>query len=408
MTHNTAASKRTRLIVMAVAFAAVAAGVVWSLQEDDGKGDEPLAPDAAGGGDGAFDPPDRGGKTPGSALPVGNGGASAPLAEPLRRQVGPPLPEGTEVDVTVEYKQGTETRYEITHTMLQVERESQRQMARQNVYGITTRVTQGAKKGSAARVRLTIDWMVRRAIHHDGMQWEFDTRQPDQRVRDHPNFALEIVPIIAVVDVPVEFVISATGAPTAVDGAERWRELWIDAVESLDPGLSRKSANEYDDDLVLLQWSTWLFPPLGGGPMKRGEPRRIELLEDYVNAHYVSHLGPADATHDDGTIFRVRLLTKAGKRARKGASRSPAESAVAKVHVQGDADSVHAAWRFDREAGRLADAEIEAKFMMVTSYRVGTGAGPGAIGPGGVGANFQPVYLDIHHHTRVERVADPK
>ena len=63
--------------------------------------------------------------------------------------------------------------------------------------------------------------------------------------------------------------------------------------------------------------------------------------------------GSMSATHDDGTVFRVRMHATPDKEPRAGEPRSAQERAIAQTHIQASKDAYYAAWRFNREAGRL-------------------------------------------------------
>ena len=94
----------------------------------------------------------------------------------------------------------------------------------------------------------------------------------------------------------------------------------------------------------------------------------------------------------------MRLLTKAAMLPRQGPARSPQEAAVAGVRVLSSDDSYDAVWRFQREPGRLVDAEIDTEYQIHVSWHVGK--------DGQGDDSYQRVFLDVERMTRVELLPD--
>jgi hypothetical protein len=359
----------------------------------------PAGGDASGtaqedAGDGTFDP--LAGR---SALrdTAGAGGGTPQEVEPVpvmpRRDVGPPLEDGTPVEATLRRVEGTVTRYRVTNAVAQRDRSTGASTGQRWTFEVTTKVTGIADDGTA-RVRMQVDALRLQVLAADGLNVDFDSRDPDDALLNDPRRAMSVKPLLAIIGVPVEFVLGKHGGCTDIEGLDAWHEAWVEAVEALDPGSSRKAVPPYTRDTVLHEWSEVLFPPILGGTLTVGEPRDVQILRDTLQDAYVEFRGPLEATHDDGEVFRVRLLTKAEMMPRQGPARSPQEAAVAGVRVLSSADSYDAAWRFEREPGRLVDAEIDTEYQIHVSWHVGKdGEGEDS---------YQRVFLDVERMTRVE------
>ncbi len=342
----------------------------------------------------AFDPL-QGGRpledAPTTASPQSTGTAPGQALE--RREVGPPLPDGTPVDLAVKRVPGTVTRYRITNAIAQRDRQNDQSVGQRWIFEVTTTVS-GVEEDGSSRVRLEVDAIRIQALYPDGLQIDFDSRRPDDEALADPRRAITIKPLIAVIGIPVEFGLAPNGGCTTIEGLDAWHDAWAETVEALDPGASRKNISPYTAETTLFEWSEYLFPPILGGTLVSGGTRDVQILRDTLQSAYVEFRGPLRVTHDDGDVFRLELVTTPGVMMREGGARSAQEAAVARVHVQSDADAYYAAWRFQREPGRLLDAEIDTKYQMWVAWRMGQDAG-------GEQA-YQRVFLDIERGTRVE------
>lgn len=398
-------ASRIALVLVGLAVSALALKALIKEPDRPPTGDPPGGVTAgdgtSSGGDGtgpALDPLAGGTPVGGSATSTGGAARAAEAAPALeRRDVGPPLADGTPVDVAVRFEAGTVTRYRITDASAQRDRQSGLSTGQRVIQEVTTRVTSAGDAGSA-RVRLTVDAVRIQAIQVDGLPIDFDSRDPDDATLENPVAAMAIKPYLVPLGHPLEFELGAHGGCVEIDGIDAWNDAWVECVEALQPGSSRQLVPPYTRETVLQVWSEVLFPPILGGTLKAGEERDVQILRDTLQNAYIEFRGPLRVTHDDGAVFRLRLLTKPGVIPRQGAARSPQEAAVARVHVQSDADAYDAAWRFERAPGRLLDAEIDTKYQVWCSWLVGRNQqGEDA---------YQPVFLDVERSTRVERIAD--
>ncbi len=327
-------------------------------------------------------------------------GLSKPTAapEPMdRRDVGPPLDAGTSVELQIHYRAGTETKYRIENATTQRNMSNDLTVFMRRWDDITTKVVHVGDDGSA-RVRLSMDAVRLQAYYPNGLIIEFDSRNPDDTLLDNPTAALVIKPMLALIGLPIEFQLAANGAPVEVEGLQTWRDAWEEAVERESPGDSREISTPLSRDTVMLEWRELLFPPVAGAPLEAGDERGVELLRDTLQKAYVKYAGPMKATHDDGTVFRVRVVATPTMMRRQGEARSAQEAAIADVHVQADKDAYYAAWRFNRDVGRLEDAEIETRYRLWVSWPVGKDASGKE--------SFQPVFLQMERQTRVELLSE--
>jgi hypothetical protein len=357
-----------------------------TVADSSGAADTGTSPD-----DPEFDPTE--GEEKVKPFPVAT--ADKPEApEPLeRREVGPPLADGTVVDLGFRYKKGAVSRYRIENASTQRNRDNDLTVFTRRWDDVTTKVVSVGDDGSA-RVRLTIDAVRLQAYYPNGLILEFDSRNPDDSLLDDPNAALVIKPMLSLIGMPVELDLTINGAPVKIEGLDGWRDAWEEAVERVSPGDSRELSTPFSSDTVLFEWREMLFPPVIGEPLAVGDGRDMELLRDTMQKAYVKFAGPMQATHDDGDVFRVRMNATPGMVVRQGEARSPQEAAIAQTHVAASKDAYYAAWRFSRDEGRLVDAEIEADYQLWVSWPVGKDA---------VGADaYQPVFLQIQRQTRVE------
>jgi len=342
-------------------------------------------------------------------VPEGGGGAleageaanvrqKVAAPEPMdRREVGEPLERGTPVDLRVAYKAGTKTNYRIENATTQSNRQTNSTVFTRRWDDVETKVMHVGDDG-AARVRLTLKAIRLQTYYPNGLIIEFDSRNPDDTVLDNETAASVVKPMLALIGLPIEVQLAASGAPVEIEGLQTWRDAWEEAVERESPGSSRKLSTPFSRDTVLLEWREILFPPTVGEPLEAGDEREIELLRDTLQKAYVLCRGPMKATHDDGEVFRVRMIATPTLMRRQGESRSPLEAAIAEVHVTSDADAYYAAWRFNRSVGRLEDAEIETRYQLWVSWGVGKDA---------AGADaYQRVFLQIERQTRVELLPD--
>ena len=354
--------------------------------------------------DGMVRPPEGPGVVQGGAEDQPAPQRPAALGGDDRRDVGPGAEPGTAIDVTPPWRKGTEHRYDIRRWVVQIDRNTGHYVSEQRVFDVTATVTKRAAAG-AARVRMVVNSARIGVILSSGYQYEYDSSQPDELVAKDENTAKRVLPFVSHVGIPVEFVLDEHGKPVDVEGVDRWEAAWEDAMEEALPGGSKKFPNNRTKELVLVRWSRWLFPPQGTGELAAGAERQVDLVEDHVVANYVTFRGGLRATHDDGRVFRTALTCTPGVLPRAGASRSPSEDAVEKAHVQTDADSFRAAWRFDRELGGLLDSEIDAKYQLWVSRRTGSGRiDMTNVNESGVAEGLTPTFMDVLFRTRVNRV----
>jgi hypothetical protein len=355
------------------------------VDEGDG-GRDPEATDGAGGsGDGQ------------DGAAAGGSGLGATTAGFERRTVGEPLADDTPVEVAIRYVPGTVSRYRVTNAIMQRNRDNGQAVGQRWDFEVTTKVAAAQDDGSA-RVQMTVDAIRIQALFPDGLQIDFDSKAPDDAALADRDRAVTIKPMLAVIGIPVEFRLAANGGCTDIEGVDAWHDAWADVVEALTPGSSRKTVSPYTPETVLLEWSEYLFPPILGGTLKAGEERTVQILRDTLQSAYVEAFGPLKVTHDDGDVFRLKLITTPTAKKRQAPPRSAQEGAVAGVRVLADADAYYAAWRFAREPGRLVDAEIDTKYQLHVSWERGQD-------PSG-NKSYERVFLDVERLTRVDLLTD--
>ncbi len=384
--------KKTRLALILLALA-ISAFVVWQVLPGNGGGTASVDPeqDASGGGDGGFrDPHPRRASNGGAQLKPR---APVELPDPMpKRDVGPPLEDGTSVPVRLTYKVGTKSEYVLTEATLTRNREDGGTVAERRYIGFSMRVVGASPE---PRIQVSMDWMRIQAIYPNGLEFDFDTRDPDQQMLDDDVVGPTVKPLMAALGMPVQVKLGKNGAPVSIDGLDRLEEEWAAAVELISPGQTRKMEPQFALDDMLTQWMERFFPPVGADPIPAGEKRDMRLRRVTPYAHYVVFDGGLTSTHDADNVFRIAAVANVDKEPRLGIRRGHA-TAIERVHVQADADAYSAAWRFDREAGRLIDSEIDVKYQIWPSWRRG-------VGPDG-GAAFEPRFLDVERSTRVELV----
>jgi hypothetical protein len=340
-----------------------------------------------------WDPNAGEGEAPPKAAP---GSVASVISEPVdRRAVGPELPAGTEVPVAVPYRPGTRSRYRVMNVQRITDRNTRGTAAQRWFMDVTTEVVSAAED-NPARVKLTVDSVRIQSILPNGVEFDFDSLHPDERLLADDLVGLAVRPIMATLGLPIEFAVGAAGAPEEVHGTKRWSNGFFDVAMGISPSVAREMIDPYAEATVIEEWTEMLFPPVGGGTMTVGKTRPMDLRRDTFQQSFVRFQGDLRATHDDGERFRVTMLTKPSLLTRTGASRNKVEAAVVKSRVIASDDSYHAAWEFDRKAGRLVHAEIDAAYQLHVSYL-------GGQDPTGQ-EQYIPRFLDIERKTRVDLV----
>jgi len=290
----------------------------------------------------------------------------------------------------VPYRAGTKSRYRVTDTFLQKDREMNAVQAWQFVWDVSTEVVSGDGTGPA-RIQFKIDSFEFTTSDAIGRNLKFRSSEPDKALLADVQFARSMKPMMATLGMPVEFVIGAGGDITAVEGVNGVTRAFFDAVDTLGAQYSKDAGDAPTTETLTQKWSEILYPPLGGGSLKAGATRDAALRTTYYDRWCSVTSGQIRVTNDDADAFRVEFKGKPEIEELNRPAKNASAIGVAKVRVAASKDCVTAAWRFDRKTGRLVRGELSAKFRMDVSN-----ATPG------VGSGFSATYTDIERRVVTE------
>lgn len=273
-------------------------------------------------------------------------------------RVLPPVPSGDSAPVVSEYA--------ISRTVRTGLRGGDAVVANRVSEGVTVKVV-GATTDGGRRVELRRKWFKLQMLGGPVLSGEYDSRTPDDEMRHDPRFAPQIESLTVLLDAPYEITLDANGAATAIRGVERARELVQDALGRL--GVPRARDLGPTPEVELESYRSALFPPIGGGTMEAGQPRKYRHREDTQALHWATFDGELDVTNAEGDTFCVTLshCVNGAERFQKGNTLATGQELVA-LRIPATRDGLEASWVFDRAKGRLLSARVHPKYELWLSF----------------------------------------
>jgi hypothetical protein len=400
--------KLARLLALVVAVGLAAVAVWIFTKPPEGTGQRPASGTAPAQGTAAvptFEPePGRSGARPangpapaqGTSSPAG--APSAPLMPTALPDTGTPVPPGTEVAVHVPWKRGERNRfrYEIEDLTLARDRESGNTDPSWIVWRVLLEVVDGDGSG-AARLRLTVESLRIRGFQANGLPFDVDSRIPDNGLLDDPNLARRVRPAIALLNVPLEFRLDASGNVVDVDGEDEWRERFLTEVQRIQKGAVNDAPDAPTREGLIDLWSEFLFPRTGGGKLVAGTPRDWQRRQPYVTSWAIVWKGKVDVTRDDPDAFRVDVRATPSAEPTGVAPTTDFAAGIVAMRASTLGDGYRAAYRFGRSPGALVEAQIDATYMFATSRKAGGGPGQ---------PQYAPRYTEMLRRAIVRRTAE--
>lgn len=317
-----------------------------------------------------------------------------PAEKDVEPPAGTPVKEGAEVSLVVPYRTGTKSRYRVRDAQLSVDRDTKVAQWWQFVWVVAAEVVKGDGTGPA-RVRFEIE-SFRFQTDSPAGPVDIDSGKLDDALlaKEELGLGRTIRPLVAILHMPVEFVIGAGGQITAVEGAEALNRTFLDAVDAVGSKYVKDAIDAPSAESLTQKWSEILFPPLGGGTLKGGATRDARFETTYYERWLNVNAGKLRATEDDPGVFRVEFRGKPEMEEMSRPARSPMSLSIEKCRIVSSADAYVGSWRFDRTTGRLVWGRVTSKFRFDLSRRNGVDANGAPI--------FDPRFTDIERRILVE------
>lgn len=372
MSRDSSSTARVVLVLLAVGLAAYGVSQVVGARgrtaDDSTAKPAPPAPPEGGV---AFDPnrlDSPGGE--GSATPPPPP-VAPPVDEQMTRLPGTPVGEGAEVDVRVPYRTGTESEYRVSHSTRLEELQQGIVSAQREIRTVRLRVVEADGTGDT-RIREEPQGFRIQNVTGASYVLEFNSESPDELTLADPNHAIWLKPKLAEFTLPLTVTLDAKGNAVDVDGVEEKDAAWRAALELISAQSAREAQGPNAAD-ELDSRREWFFPPVGGGTLRAGETRPVQIRRNTGYRCWIAYPGTLRVTHDDPDAFTVELT--ATPTVAKREARNATEEAIHDVRVVASKDAYRASWRFDRETGRLVGTRIEDKYRLDVAWRVGGGIG---------------------------------
>ena len=292
----------------------------------------------------------------------------APAPDTADPSPGTPVAAGTSAEVVVPYRAGTKSRYRISDSQLLRDLDTEGQVFHEFEWFVTTEVVQGDGTG-AARVRLTIDDFTFKT-QTPNFPVMFRAKEPMTALLENEELARTLKPQMAILGMPVEFVIGPGGAVTDVEGVDGLNRKFLEAVEELGAKYVKDAIDAPTVESLTQKWTELLFPPIGGGTLAAGATRDASFHLTYMERWDCVSAGKFRLTHADSGAFRVEFKGKPEVQELHRAVKSPTAAEIVKAQVVSSADSYVGAWRFDTKAGRLVRGSLHAKYRFDISRGV--------------------------------------
>jgi hypothetical protein len=266
----------------------------------------------------------------------------------------------------------------------------------QSIHEATLSVTDAGPE-TPTRLRVVRDALQVRILAGENWGYTVDSRALDEEVFEVPQLAALVRPQLALLGVPAEFRLGAGGRVAKVDGAERWNELFLEALERTDPRLVLQAANAPTAELLAEEWSWYLFPPLGADPIGPDDAREVVLLRDTFCAGSVETRFAVRATHldEERGILRLEGVATPKWLPRQGPPRSNSERSVEAGQVVTSADSSRAIWEIDQKRGLLRTAWYAEKHRLDVGFITGRAPVTGE-------KSYSPQHMEIERRILVE------
>jgi len=311
------------------------------------------------------------------------------LEQLMEHERGTPVEPGQEVSLDVIYVPGTVSRYRSIRTTTSTRRADDAVAANRYSEGLEVTVLEPDAKGRT-RLRVEQQWFLMQMLAGPRNSWEYDSRSPDEILLAAPHVAAQIKPLLAIKGLPLVYTLDNAGYPIAVEGMDRHRERWREALEQL--GMTRVDDFLPADDQRLMRMRGTLCPPGLGGTLVAGKTRDYARREDTNLLTYITFDGDLHVTHADPGTFAVQVRDAETGLERTGRDTLPGGQQIADVRVLPNG-SCDASWVFERKPGRLRSARIHIKYEFWVSFPSTDAAGA---------RTFDPHYLRIEQLESVD------
>lgn len=286
-------------------------------------------------------------------------------------------------------------KYEVVQTATSTNMEDNGTMLMRETQRLSVEVLAGDGKGPS-KVRVTIDSFRVQFPRANGLPLDFDSLVGDEGLMRDPGFRRLAEPRIAVIGRPLDFHIDVDGRIIDIDGADDFRDRYLDAADRVTPGQARRAPDVPTRATLSALWESLLFPRLGAGDIEAGKGRRFTCRYHVPGGWAVIWNGKVDAYKE--TADAIRFEGVATPSPVQDDTAPPSETPVAKVNALGDYNAMQAAWWFSKKHGGLIEARVRAKYQIHISYQAGSNADGSAA--------YAPKFHIVDRHLLIRRTSE--